>query len=872
MSWALVIALSVSSLSPAQVTKVGNSAVIPASCQQQFATSQKITGLLHTLQAHPSAEGYNALGALYAEGNAFPCAIPAFREALRLDPQAWDARYNLANALMNSGRQKEAAEQLHLLLEQRPGSPDAHNALGTLLQDQGDLDAAASEFKAALASDSHSALAGYNLAQVLMAQRQYSAAIAYLQSASRSHPPADLASQIQVALGAAYGENGDSDKAITTLREVIRSHPNLAEAHFNLAAVYAKQGAALGYQSAIREYQEALRLNPRDDDTRYALAKVLINLGKPQDAIPYLQAYIQKRPQDPQGYHLLGTGYANSGQVPHAVEMLERAEKLDPRDYEVQYDLGLALAKLGKTDASIEHLEAAKAIDPNEPDAHYQLAISYRKKGEAERANQEMDAFQKLKTGRNEEESAGNFNNEGNRLMAIGKAQEAAKAYREAVRLDPTNAHWQFNLSLALDKLGDRPGEQAVLEKAIELDPNMAPAHNQLGLLYLAGGKNGEAEREFKAALQIEPKFAEAQNNLGVVYSQAGKDQEAAEMFRQATENDARYVRAFVNLGVTQGRRGFLPDAQQALQQALKLAPQDPGALTALGMVEARMGHHQDAIQAFTQLVAAQPESAEAHVNLGIALADNYDLSGALKEFTEATRLDPQSPMACYNRGRVLYDLDRRQEARPWLEAAVRLAPDYPAALYLLGVVLGTTPEATAVLERLVKVDPQNADGQYQLGQCLMHEGKTQEAIARWKAAVAADPENSFALYNLARTLNSIHDPEGGAYLARFQALEQKHHLSDRVQSLNNFALEAANARNWTQAVAQLQEAIQDCGQCQQLPILHRNLGLIYARKGDIEPGKRELRLALQLNPQDADANTALHTLDSLQPSGPTSH
>ena len=122
------------------------------------------------------------------------------------------------------------------------------------------------------------------------------------------------------------------------------------------------------------------------------------------------------------------------------------------------------------------------------------------------------------------------------------------------------------------------------------------------------------------------------------------------------------------------------------------------------------------------------------------------------------------------------------------------------------------------------------------MGQCLLHERKNQEAIEHWKAAVAADPENSSALYNLARTLTSLHDPEAQQYTARFQAWNKRSHLSDRVQSLNNFALEAANARNWTLAIAQLQEAIQDCGRCRQLPVLRRNLGLIYARKGDIEP------------------------------------
>jgi len=79
--------------------------------------------------------------------------------------------------------------------------------------------------------------------------------------------------------------------------------------------------------------------------------------------------------------------------------------------------------------------------------------------------------------------------------------------------------------------------------------------------------------------------------------------------------------------------------------------------------------------------------------------------------------------------------------------------------------------------------------------------------------------------------------------------------------------LEAADARNWPQAVEQLQEAIGLCEKCEQLPVLHRNLGLMYARKGDLVRARGELQLALRTNPQDADAANALRIMDRLQPS-----
>jgi tetratricopeptide (TPR) repeat protein len=193
------------------------------------------------------------------------------------------------------------------------------------------------------------------------------------------------------------------------------------------------------------------------------------------------------------------------------------------------------------------------------------------------------------------------------------------------------------------------------------------------------------------------------------------------------------------------------------------------------------------------------------------------------------------------------------------------LQPDYPAALYLLAVALGASPSVRDVLERLVTIDPQNADAHYLLGQELLRVGRTQDAIAHWKTAVKLDPQNSSSLYKLARTLANVNDPQAKEYMDRYEALQSVRQMSDKVQTLNNSALQAADAHNWPQAVEQLQQAIQLCGQCKQLPVLHRNLGLIYARKGDIEHAKGELGLALKTDPPDAAAAEALNILNHLQ-------
>ena len=79
------------------------------------------------------------------------------------------------------------------------------------------------------------------------------------------------------------------------------------------------------------------------------------------------------------------------------------------------------------------------------------------------------------------------------------------------------------------------------------------------------------------------------------------------------------------------------------------------------------------------------------------------------------------------------------------------------------------------------------------------------------------------------------------------------------------YGLEAYNARNWTQAIEDLKEALQICGNCRFSAELHRNLGLVCCHKGDIEVGKRELETALKLKPDDDDARRALEILGSIR-------
>ena len=151
------------------------------------------------------------------------------------------------------------------------------------------------------------------------------------------------------------------------------------------------------------------------------------------------------------------------------------------------------------------------------------------------------------------------------------------------------------------------------------------------------------------------------------------------------------------------------------------------------------------------------------------------------------------------------------------------------------------------------------------LGQQLLHQGDRPSAIEQWRKAIEAQPNYSEALYNLSRLMAKSDPEESKRLQTRFDALQVQGHIMDRAQTLGNFALASADARDWPQAIAQLKEGLALCGNCSVSSLLHKNLGLIYCRSGDLKNGRAELMEGRKLAPQDADIAQAIRVLDEIQ-------
>jgi Flp pilus assembly protein TadD len=131
--------------------------------------------------------------------------------------------------------------------------------------------------------------------------------------------------------------------------------------------------------------------------------------------------------------------------------------------------------------------------------------------------------------------AAGPLNTLGTVLQALGRHDEARRAYEQAVDLDPSAAYALNNLCYLFVVQGNAGAGQAACRQALALEPALAVARNNLALAHVIAGRLDEAEREFRAASGP----AAASYNLGMVYMAGGDFKRARDAFHASARMSA---------------------------------------------------------------------------------------------------------------------------------------------------------------------------------------------------------------------------------------------------------------------------------------------------------------------------------------------
>jgi tetratricopeptide (TPR) repeat protein len=251
---------------------------------------------------------------------------------------------------------------------------------------------------------------------------------------------------------------------------------------------------------------------------------------------------------------------------------------------------------------------------PGEPDYHNNLGIAYRARGEWQAALREFREAVRLNP-----TDAMFHCNLASMLAQAGQPEEALREYEEALRLNPSDYETHFNLGNLLAQRGRAAEAMASFQRAIEVEPDRAEAYMNLANCYWEGKQWQEASAHYESALTRNvqlPAAAVAHLRLGSVYMERKSWYKAEKHLLQAFEHTpddflVNYCLAIVYLNIDWGEREWAARSKAVLfaNKALQLDPKDEDAQQLAG---AAMTAFQK-VKPPAQVAPQQPRAAAAY-------------------------------------------------------------------------------------------------------------------------------------------------------------------------------------------------------------------------------------------------------------------
>jgi predicted O-linked N-acetylglucosamine transferase (SPINDLY family) len=233
-------------------------------------------------------------------------------------------------------------------------------------------------------------------------------------------------------------------------------------------------------------------------------------------------------------------------------------------------------------------------------------------------------------------------NDLGNALLKLGRYDQAAASYLQALQLNPGLVLCQLNLALALRGQGKLAEAVDRVRHAIACQPLLPQGYFELGAALQQQGQAEDAIIAYRQALALKPDFAHACTRLCDMLQQHGRLQEAVTSYRMVLRNLPTWVEGYCDLGNTLRMQRLWDHADDCFVEALRLNPQCAGAHYLRGLLYADQKELEKAAECYRQALHIQPDMAEAHAGLGVVLDGLGQEVEAQARFEKALQLQPR--------------------------------------------------------------------------------------------------------------------------------------------------------------------------------------------------------------------------------------
>lgn len=306
-------------------------------------------------------------------------------------------------------------------------------------------------------------------------------------------------------------QRNDVFAAVKSCKVAVGLDPQSAAAHFLLGQAYLAMRSASMVAEAKAEFQQALDIDDTLIWARFYLAKVYLDIGRPDKAKQELEQALQTRPGVPHFLSLLGEAERKLGSPEAAIALHRKALAADPKMNTAHYYLALAQMDLKHEDEAIAELEESLRSPYVAPDLYLTLGSLYAKRSRFREAEDLCRKAIALDPTRSEGylNLAQLFNAQrqsGKALTALRQAWPEGKTFASSPYYQKLQADIQFEFGRAYAAQGARSEAVRAFEKCLALDSGRAEAHRQLATLFQAQGDAAHAAEQAGLAAELDAK------------------------------------------------------------------------------------------------------------------------------------------------------------------------------------------------------------------------------------------------------------------------------------------------------------------------------------------------------------------------------
>ncbi len=583
------------------------------------------------IQADPSSEYLSSqLVDLYAQVGRLNDAVREAEAVLEREPNNVEMRRVLGRIYrgyladpgqgkLNEDLQKRAIEQYEKIIAIDPKDSESHLHLGNLYRVSQDSVKAEAEFKKVIELDPESEDALTGLASLYAELGDTNGAIEMLSKVSQRNPK----SRILAALGAAYEQAGQNDKAAETLDKALQQDRNNLE-------------------------------------VRRALARNLLASEQYDKALEQFQVLSRNDPQDAQNFLRIAQIYRQKRNFEQAHAALDKAAALAPGEMvEVPFNRVMLLeaeGKIGEAVTTLEKLLEATAKTGGEVTSRDRSnrAYFYEKLGMLERGRENYAAADRAFQAMIQADPESEVRARVQKIETLRAARDYKRALAESeatYQKFPQDRQVVVMRASTLAESGEARQGATLLRGLLK----NAPEDRDILLPLAQVLDRGKLYSEAYETLQKVQGYAETKDQkravvftMGALFERQKKYDEAEKHFRQALEFDPEDTAALNYLGYMLADRNVrLDEAQKLVEKALELDPDNGAYLDSLGWVYYRQAKLEMAEELLKRALAKTPRDATVHEHLGDVYmkrgnlrlaAQQWDLS--LSEWERASKAE----------------------------------------------------------------------------------------------------------------------------------------------------------------------------------------------------------------------------------------